>query len=389
MKTESQSIQKTKPSNKKKNIEAIYPLSPLQQGLLFHSTLDPKSGAYIEQLECVLSGNPDISNFHQAWQQTVDQHPVLRTGFFTKTAEKPVQIVSRQVNLPIDIQDWCNLSIEEQNQQWKKLLAEDRRRGFKLSTPPLMRQSLVRLAEDSYRFLWSHHHILLDGWSLALVLKEVLSRYESLCNGRDLHVQPPRSYRDYIAWLQHQDINAAEQYWREQLAGFTAPTPLTVDRDLSNQPSGYAEETLQLSTENTTALQTLAKQQQLTLNTLVQGAWALLLSKYSGEQDIVFGVTTAGRPTELIGVESMVGLFINTLPVRVKSAPDIRLPDWLKNLQTQNANLRQYDYTPLVEVQRWSDVPGGTPLFESIFAFENYPLDSALREQNSGSIEIQ
>jgi Non-ribosomal peptide synthetase modules and related proteins len=347
-----------------RNVEDIYPLSPLQQGLLFHTLYAPDSEVYREQRSCSLKGNLNGSAFKQAWGQVVQRHVLLRTSFYWEELSEPLQVVHRQVELPWEQGDWRDLSPSEQQVRLEAFLQADRERGFELGQAPLMRCALMRVAEDTYQFVWSFHHLLLDGWSLPLVLKEVLGCYEAYCRGRELRLESPRPYRDYIAWLQRQDLSQAEGFWRKALQGMTAPTPLPIGRSagvrLEREPR-YEEQGLRFSAALTGQLQALARGQRLTLNTLVQGAWALLLSRYSGEEDVLFGVTVSGRPAGLVGVEAMVGLFINTLPVRVQLPPQASLLPWLEQLQGQQVEREQYAYSPLAEIQGWSEVPRGVP----------------------------
>jgi hypothetical protein len=240
-----------------------------------------------------------------------------------------------------------------------------------------MRLTLIQESDDRYRFSWTHHHLLVDGWSMPLLLNEVFSIYESLNNGKAFQREPSRPYRDYIAWLQQQDKAKAEQFWRDTLKDFTAPTPITVDRLRMDAKDDYGTERLLLSKESSIALHDFTRQHQLTLSTLMQGAWALLLSHYSGEDDVVFGATVSGRPTDLPGAEFMLGLFINTLPVRAKIAPDASLLPWLKEFQARLSDLRQFEYSSLVQIQGWSEVPRDLPLFNSILVFENYPVSES------------
>ncbi|MFB2976515.1 amino acid adenylation domain-containing protein [Microseira sp. BLCC-F43] len=373
-----------------KNIEDIYPLSPMQQGMLFHSLYAPTSGMYVEQLSLELNGNLDVAAFKQAWQEVLNRHSVLRTAFVWENLEKPLQVVGRQVSLPWQQLDWRELSSVEQQQQLEALLETEQKRGFELSKAPLMNLTLIQLAESSYQFIWNHHHLLLDGWSLPLIFKEVITFYSAFCQGKELYLEKPRPYRDYIAWLQQQNVTEAEAFWRETLKGFTAPTAIFSHSLIANQQSpipSYDEQQLKLSAEATLALQSLARQEQLTLNSIVQGVWALLLSRYSGEQDIVYGTTVSGRPPTLVGAESMVGLFINTLPVRVWVEQHEFILPWLKQFQTQLVELRQYEYNPLIDIQGWSEVPRGVSLFESIVVFENYPVYPAVGQLNS-NLEI-
>ena len=358
-------------------IEDRYPLSPLQQGMLFHSVYAPASPVYIGQLSFALEGQLDVEAFTDAWRRAIARHAVLRTSFIWENADEPLQLVHERVDLPLEQIDWRELSAVDQQEQLTGLLEAERGRGFELSVAPLMRFKLVQLGEESYRLIWTHHHLLLDGWSIATLLREIFADYENL--KRDVDVQPPRSreYRDYIAWQRQQDSARAESFWRTYLEGFRAPTPLGVDHAPAN-PNREADMQrfrVRLSASRTTDLTAFARQQQLTLNTLVQGAWALLLSRYSGEKDVVFGATVAGRPAEFAGIEQMVGLFINTLPVRVRLPAGMRVLDWLRQIQAEQASSREYEHSPLVELQALSAVPRGAPLFESLLVFENYPLD--------------
>ncbi|KAB8321327.1 non-ribosomal peptide synthetase, partial [Tolypothrix campylonemoides VB511288] len=297
--------------------------------MLFHTLYASEPGVYCQQFSCTFAGDLDVSAFTAAWQQVVARHVVLRTAFTWEYSEVPLQVVMRQVKLPLEIHSWIGLSPQEQQQQLASFIEQDQHRGFQLSSAPLMRLSLIQMSDDVYQFVWSYHHILIDGWSLPLVFKEVLECYEALSLGRELQLPPTRSYREYIAWLQKQNLADAEQFWRQTLQGVTAPTPLVVDRShqsLSGQQS-YNEQILTLSTATTTALVSFARKYQLTLNTLVQAAWAILLLRYSGETDVVFGMTVSGRSGTITGVESIVGLFINTLPMRVTlSGEDTVLP---------------------------------------------------------------
>ncbi len=371
----------------RRNVEDLYPLTPLQQGLLFHTLYEPEAGLYVEQLSCVLGGPLDAQAFERAWQQVVERHAVLRTAFVTKDLAEPLQAVLRSVKLPCAKEDWRGLGRAEQRERLGAYLDEDRRRGFDLSKAPLMRLALVRLSDDEHQFVWTYHHLLLDGWCVPLVLKEVFAFYEAAARGRAVSLERSRPYRDYIAWLRRQDAPRAAAFWRETLRGFDAPTPLPSGRatgDASAALEGYGEQKAVVSTDITSALQIVARRHGLTLNTLVQGAWALVLSRYSGEPDVVFGVTVSGRPAELAGVETMVGLFINTLPLRVRIEPRESFVVWSKRLQAQHVELRQYEHSPLVEVQGWSDVPRGLPLFESLLVFENYPVDASLQRAPEG-----
>ena len=364
-------------------VEDFYPLSPLQQGLLFHTLSDPTSRMYFNQTVATLGGDLDVPAFQQAWQEVIDRHPVLRTFFVWEGVETPVQVVRQKAPMPFDVEDWRQFCPDDRKARLESLRHKDLERGFDLSQAPLMRAVLLQTADDSHDLFWSFHHILMDGWSMFHVLREVFGSYDALRTGQEFSPASRRPYRDYIAWLQRQSLPRAEKFWRRALQGFTAPTPLL--HDASVDPSVDGQEDFEalvghVSEETTAALQALSLKHRLTLNTILQGTWALLLSRYSGEEDVLFGAVVAGRPADLDGVEAMVGLFINSLPVRIRIPPRDSLLGWLQGLQAEQAELREYEYSPLVEIQGWSQVPRGNALFESIFLFENYHKDVPLEE---------
>jgi non-ribosomal peptide synthetase component F/acyl carrier protein len=372
------------------NIADIYPLSPMQEGMLFDALYAPESRVYFQQEGFTIKGRLDVPALRRAWEEVLARHDVLRTAFVWERRDKPLQIVYRRVELPWDYLDWRATTTEdEQRAQLDKYFAADRQQGFDLSKAPLIRLTLVQLADEVFYFIWRFHHTILDKWSVSLLFTEVTALYDAFSRGRSIELKETHPFRGYISWLRRQDTALAEKFWRESLAGLTRPTPFRVERTPGRAPQAIAEgqqtaaaegqphrRIVKLSKESTGALQSLARQNQLTLNTLVQGAWALLLSRYSGEEAVAFGSVVSGRPAELTGADEMVGMFINNLPVRVRVSPCALLPDWLKELQAQQAVARQFEYSPLVQVQGWSEVPRGLPLFESFIAFENIPMDS-------------
>ena len=361
-------------------VEDVYPLSPMQQGLLFHSLYSPEFDSYYNRLSCEIEGELNIPAFEQAWQEAARRHTSLRTAFYWGDLDKPYQVVRRDVQIPLTREDWRAISEAEQEKRLESFLQSDRDRGFDLTQAPLTRLTLIQLNERTHHLVWSHHHLVLDGWSVSLLLKEVFALYEGLSRDKAPRLQRPRPYRDYIAWLQDQDLPQVETFWRSELAGFCSPTALPTDKVVSRR-AGYGEERSFLSEEATAALEAFARRHQVTLNTIVEGAWAIALSRYSGEKDVVFGTVVSGRPAELAGVESIVGLFINTVALRVKLPMRTSVVDWLRDLQNRQARMSRYEYSPLMQVQAWSEVPRGTPLFESLFIFENYPVDSSLGDR--------
>ncbi|MEP7339008.1 MAG: amino acid adenylation domain-containing protein, partial [Acidobacteriota bacterium] len=374
---------------KLKNVEDVYPLSSLQQGILFHSLYAPGSEAYVEQVGWTCAESFNGAAFAEAWRQVMARHPALRAVFFREQLKQPLQVVRRQVELPCERHDWGDVAAAEREERLSAFLAADRRRGFDLTKAPLMRLSQIRLAAG-YQFVWTYHHLLLDGWSVALVLREVFQLYQALCDGIRFELEERRPFRDYIAWLHQQDAKLAEAYWRERLRGFAAQTPLGAERihgdAAASEPESYRTQQSQLTPAATEKLRAFARQQQLTLATLVEGAWALLLARYSGEREAVFGTVVNGRPATLPGAETMIGLFINTLPLRAAVPADAQCVPWLKELQRQRIEMRQYEHSALAQIHEWSDVPGGQPLFRSIVAFDNAPDDAAMNEGTEGVI---
>ncbi|GAX45363.1 amino acid adenylation domain protein [Tolypothrix sp. NIES-4075] len=357
----------------------------MQQGMLFHTVYAPNSGVYVEQVLFTICGELNIAAFKQAWQKVVERHPVLRTLFIWEKQQVPLQVVRKLLELPWNYCDWRELSPKAQQQRLEEFLHADRYQGFVLNQAPLMRFTLMERASQRYQFLWSHHHIIMDGWCLPILLKEVLTFYEAYNRGESCYIPALSPYRDYIAWLQKQDVSEAEAFWRRTLKGFRTPTPLVVDRpslqSLEQYPT-YDKQELSLSSEVTQGLQSIARQHSITLATLVQAAWAMLLSRYSGESEVLFGVTVSGRSGNLSGIEEMVGLFINTLPLRVSVPREKPVLQLLQEVQQMLLELQEYAYIPLAEVQRLSEVKAPLALFESILVFENYPVDKSLRQSN-------
>ncbi|MGZ3457856.1 MAG: amino acid adenylation domain-containing protein [Archangium sp.] len=372
--------------NDTKNVEAILPVTPLQQGMLFQSRLNPGSGVYVVQLAFELEGPLDVAALRGAWERVVERHGVHRTLFLRLDSPQPLQIVRKEMRLPWRELDWRDEPAQRQEARFQELMEAERTEGFEPSQAPLMRLVLIRLSEQHHRFLWSRHHAISDGWSLPIVMREVLEHYEAHCKGERAQLPPARSYREYVSWLGRQDRGRAERFWKEHLAGLSGPTPLVVDRrvGLGENPKDTRQRSgVLLSAEATAALQELARREQLTLNTLTQAAWALLLSRYSGQEDVGYGFIASGRPASLPGVEEMVGCLLNTLPARVRVDGNARLLPWLKQQQLTQVEREEHGYTSLTDIRRWSGIAGTGSLFESLVVFENYPLDATLQSRAS------
>lgn len=339
-----------------------YPLSPMQQGMLFHSVSGPASDVYVQQLSCRLRGAIEVERFEHAWEELFRRHAVLRTAFAWHGLPEPLQVVGERVRVPLEVLDW-----REEPNDLDALCVAERIRGFDLSRAPLTRLRLVRLSHDEWQLVWTWHHAILDAWSVPILMEELFATYDGL------QLEPVRPYKDFVAWQRGRARGDAESFWRRYLEGFVEPTPLAIEHDTGD--SGYGLELLEVPEAEVDALRDAARRSRLTLNTFVQAAWALLLSRYSGRDEVLFGTAVAGRPPELAGVEKMVGLLINTLPVRMRIDPQRPLGEWLEEVQHRQAETRRHEQTPLADVQAWTSVPRGTPLFESLLVFENVPLD--------------
>jgi amino acid adenylation domain-containing protein len=358
-------------------IERIYPLSPMQQGMLFHASYTPEADVYVEQVTCVFDGDLDVAAFRRAWDAIVERHSILRTSFHSMESTHSVQVVHAAVDVPWVEEDWRGMDPAAQRERLARFLEADRARGFDPARPPLLRFALVRSADSVHQFVWTHHHLLLDGWSVSLLLGELTALYSAGGRGENAALPAARPFEDYITWLKRQGDARTQAFWRRYLGGFAAPTPLPLDQDRPvGSPSGLFTEGSELSERLTADVTDFARSHGLTIGTLIQAAWALLLGTYGGARDVVHGMTVAGRPSDLPGAEGIVGLFINTLPVRTRIRPERTTVKWLRDTQQELLDLRQFEHTSLVETRGWSDVPAGTPLFESLVVIENYPIQA-------------
>ena len=352
----------------------LYPLTPMQQGLLFHCLKQPGAGLYMVQQVLTLEGDLQPEALRDAWRSLLARHPILRTRFLWNQLEQPLQWVRGQAELPWRLLDWRGLDPQRQRDDLEALLRDDRAREFDLDQAPLLRVTLIRSAEHTWQAVWTNHHLLLDGWSTPILLRELFD----ILAGKPL-APAPRPFRDYAGWLQKQDPQACADYWRRELAGVDEATPLPLAPAAGQEASGDCV-TLEsrLSAEDSAMVTRFLRGNGLTWSTLARGAWALLLGAYSMRDDVVFGAVVAGRPAGLPGVESMVGMFVNTLPVRVRLPGDSQVLAWLQGIQAQQAEQSAFEHCALAEVQALSGVPGGEALFETLLVVENYPVDAAL-----------
>jgi non-ribosomal peptide synthase protein (TIGR01720 family) len=362
------------------NVEDSYPLSSLQQGILFHSLYDLDPAAYFQQFSFVINGPLQVDALKQAWTRALERHAILRTAFAWDNREQAVQTVLHTVELPWTFIDWRARDAARRAQDFDAFLVDDRQRGFDLRSAPLFRCTLIQETAQRHRFCWSAHHIILDGWSTALLMKQVFDDYLSLARtGAPADIPAAPGYRRHIDWLARHPRAADEAWWRTELAGFAAATPIAAPAATGDAARSTArrEQQFVLDEALTARLQALARTHRVTLNVLVRAVWALALRHCAGTNDVVFGVTVSGRPPQLEGVESIAGLFINTLPLRVRIAPALPFTDWLATLHAAQTAMEPHAYSSLVEIQSWSELPARASLFDSLLVFENFPVAAA------------
>lgn len=354
----------------KKNIEAIYPLTPVQEGMLYHCIKSPESGFYFQQFSCELSNLKDSKKWQTAWRKVVARHGVLRTFFTWEKRARPLQVVRQTSEIPWLIEDWQQFDTVKIESKWDEFTQQDANQAFILSEAPLARCALVQTGKYRYKFLFSFHHIILDGWSQLIIFDEALAYY----NGEDelsIETSPP-SFHSFVQWYQKQDHTEALAYWSNLLRGFTAATNITKDEHAGQL--GNSSQSLKLQDEQHKALVAQAKNNNLTINSFLLAAMSAMLAMETRRDDLVFGTTLAGRPTQLPGINKTAGLFINTVPMRSKLDGDQVLLTWLKQLQASQVSAFPYAHAPLNDIQNASDLAQGKALFETILVVENLAI---------------
>ncbi|RRV07264.1 amino acid adenylation domain-containing protein [Pseudomonas sp. v388] len=372
------------------NIDDVYPLTPMQEGMLLHTLLEPGTGLYYMQDRYRINSALDPQRFAQAWQAVIARHEALRASFCWDIGETMLQVIHKPGNTPFDYLDWRDVAADQQEPRLQALLKAEREAGFDLLNQPPFHLRLIRVDEARYWFMMSNHHILIDAWCRSLLMNDFFDIYTALGEDRDAQLAAAPRYRDYIAWLQHRGLAQARDWWRENLQGFARPTPIPSDRPFQREHAGDSGGMIvgdcytRLAVSDGVRLRELAQQQQLTVNTFAQAAWALTLRRLSGDRDVVFGVTVAGRPVEMPQMQRTVGLFINTIALRI-GMPGLEqrcsVRQWLSGLLESNMELREYEYLPLVSIQENSELPKGLPLFDSLFVFENAPVEVSVLDR--------
>ncbi|WP_294736304.1 non-ribosomal peptide synthetase [uncultured Pseudomonas sp.] len=371
-------------------IEDVYPLTPMQEGLLLHTLLEPGTGLYYMQDRYRINSALDPERFAQAWQAVIARHEALRASFCWNVGEDMLQVIHKPGSTPIEYLDWSADPESEQEPRLQALLKCEREAGFDLLNQAPFHLRLIRVGEARYWFMMSNHHILIDAWCRSLLMNDFFDIYTALGEGREAQLATPPRYRDYIAWLQRQNLAEARQWWQQNLQGFERTTPIPSDRPFLREHAGHSGGMVvgdcytRLDVRDGAQLRELAQAHQLTVNTFAQAAWALVLRRLSGDRDVLFGVTVAGRPVEMPEMQRTVGLFINSIALRVKLPEDDQkcsVRQWLSGLLDSNMQLREYEYLPLVTIQEHSELPKGQPLFDSLFVFENAPVEVSVLDR--------
>ena len=362
----------------KGNIQDIYPLTPMQEGMLFHSLYEPSSSAYFVQIFFGVRGQLEVDLVERSLNELLKRYDVLRTAFLTRETERPVQVVIKERPLDFLFEDVRGLADKDARQSYvRRFMAKDRERLFDLSRDVLMRVALFRLGEQEYGFVWSHHHILMDGWCSGIIISEFLEIYRSFKEKQALRLAPVTPFRTYINWLERQDRERSKRYWRDYLEDYEGGVRIPQLNDGPGQggdEDNYKNEVYEyfLSTEKTVDLGGLALRNQVTVSTALQVIWGVLLGMYNGCGDVVYGLVVSGRPSEIAGVESMVGLFINTIPVRIRFEGETTFNRLVRRYQQEMLQGEGSHYLSLAEIQSGSRMK--QDLLDHIFVFENYPV---------------
>ncbi len=363
------------------NIAAVYPLSPLQEGMLFHSLYDQQAADYIEQFGCILTGPVDLTRFGEAWQAVLARHTILRTSFHSQNLSVSLQCVHQQVELPIRHLDYTSLDADQQAVSLAQWLDDDFRAGFDLQRPPLMRLTLIKLGDQRHRLVWTAHHLIIDGWSLPIVLNELVQNYQCLLRGERPGLgEDEDRYEAFINYLKTKPVESAKAFWQHYLTDVETPT-LLIGQSTNPAQTDYPTTRLALSSVQTERVVAFTRTHQLTVNTLLQATWGFLLASHTGRSAVTFGTTVSGRPGDLANVEQKVGLFINTLPLTTRLNGDQSVLDWLETIQRHHTEAREFQHTSLTHIQDWVDLREG--LFNTLLVVENYPAPDAFANPNA------
>lgn len=357
-------------------ITDFYPLTPMQSGMMFHTLLDPDSGVYFEQFTYEMKGPIDVDAYRAAWEKTVARNAILRASVHWEGLNEPVQAIHGDAAPEFTIVDLRDIADKaEQKSRIETYIHEDRVRGFELDRAPLIRMALFRLAEDESLLLLSYHHLILDAWSLFILLKESMIFYDHDGRNTEIPLAKPRNFRRYVEAQRQRDLSETRAFWGETLAGLEARTSLgrPIPGNNASPLDEHVEDAFELGVDLTRRLEQFCKTRRLTVNTVVQGAWGLLLSHNTAKSDVVFGITISHRPVEIPKIEDMVGIFINSLPIRLQVEADAEVLPWLRKVQKRQVAARSHEHAPLIDIQNTSALGASEPLFDTLLIFENFP----------------
>ncbi|MEK4077793.1 amino acid adenylation domain-containing protein [Paenibacillus sp. FSL M7-0656] len=384
----------------KLTIAGVYNLTPMQEGMLFHSYLNPDSAAYFEQFSCTVSGRLDALILEKSFNVLIDKYDVLRLNFIHENTKNPKQVVFKKRVMPVFYENLSSFGEMEQEQYIRRYIQEDQKKGFDLAKDVLLRAAVLQTGDLSYKLIWSYHHIILDGWCLKTIVQELFDVYKSLSQGTFSSVEEAPPFSRYIQWLDGQNREEARSYWAGYLEGYESDIELpSFGMNTQVGRNGYGrrevrqrEQAVQvdraykISQETTQGLEHLAKSHQVTLNTVLQSAWGLLMGRYNGTEDVVFGTVTSGRPAEVEEVENMVGLFINTVPIRIAFHGGMSFSALIREVQQSSLETQSYDFYPLAEIQSLTSKK--QHLISHIYAFQNYPVSADPLDEGEEAVAI-
>ncbi|MCC2442995.1 condensation domain-containing protein [Bacillus cereus] len=356
-------------------VEDLFGLTPMQEGMLYHYLMNPDSDLYFEQFSYTLKGKLDISACLRAWNWTISQNEMLRSIFRWEEINNPIQIILKERSISVEVHDLTLLPEEERHTAQKKITDADRKKYFDLAEGPLFSVTIFKLEEDNYVMSVSNHHILFDGWSNGIILGEFIKAYIAYSNGGEPEAVDKPRFKNYLKWFNNQDKAGREEFWREYLDGYIFKQSILPDHSELYASEGTANETRVLSQELLQKLQCVAKEEGVTLGTIFTAAWGVLLQKYIERTDVLFGTTVSGRTGNLPGIEKMVGLLMNTIPVRIKSKQGDSLKDIIHKVQHQSQARQPYEMTSIVEIEAVTNRKTKGKLFDTLLVIENYPLD--------------
>jgi amino acid adenylation domain-containing protein/thioester reductase-like protein len=363
------------------SIEEVLPLAPMQETMLLHALYEPDPALYFEHIVCDLHGEIDAQTLRAAFGRVLERHPALRASFAWDGLPHPVQVIERDVVADLVEVDWRG----EQDARAKldELIRRDRARGFDLRRAPLVHATLVRTADDAAWLVLAHHHLILDGWSLTILLEDLAASYDAEARAISMDAPSARPFADYLRWISARDESAQRAFWTKELHGFKGPTPIAIEDRAEVKPGNdfaHGEAELALSASDTRELGAFAQRARLTMGTLVMGAWALALARYAGVERVVVGVTGSGRPEDLSHIDRTIGLFITTVPLAIDVDEDRSVSTWLADVQAKYAAAREHEHVTQRQLEQWLGRPraGAFVLYRSIIVFENYPTNSKL-----------